>query len=411
LSNGWNDTEEIERELDDTRSRLDATIGALQQKLAPGTMVDQAVEYFTEGGGVEIGRNVGRSMRDNPIPVALIGIGIGWLIWSNASARHDGYDEDWQDRRGPRGARLSGRVDRDLYGRRSYRYGGGFEQEMSQHQPMPYEAAARDDLATKAHRAGAQVQREAGEADDAFQSRVDAARASVLGLTRNAGEAAEGFRARIESALSSAVESARSLASSAGDTASSIVDRGREVAQGLYEQGSSALSGARGHAGDAAGQVRQFSTRTIDYVQEQPLLLGALGITIGAAIGMLLPSSRYEREVAASLRDSLGEQARQMAGDASHRVARVAEAVLDTAKEATRREGFIDPEGRDLAGVAREKVADVAGRARHVVEETAAAGREAVRRELAGEGGDDAKTNPSPIGAPTHTAQAEGRGG
>ena len=52
------DTERIERELDDTRSRLDATIGALQHKLAPATMVDQAVEYFTEGGGVELGRSL-----------------------------------------------------------------------------------------------------------------------------------------------------------------------------------------------------------------------------------------------------------------------------------------------------------------------------------------------------------------
>ena len=68
MREGSLETSEIERELDDTRSRLDATIGALQHKLAPATMVDQTVAYFTEGGGVELGRNLGRSMRDNPIP-------------------------------------------------------------------------------------------------------------------------------------------------------------------------------------------------------------------------------------------------------------------------------------------------------------------------------------------------------
>ena len=260
-------------------------------------------------------------------------------------------------------------ANRDPYGRRSHRYGGGFDQEVSRHQPMPYEAAAYDDLASKANRAAAQVQRHADEAEDAFQGRVQAARASVLGLTRNAGEAMEGFRARIEEALSSAADSARSLAASAGDSASRLADRGREAVQGFYEQGASALHGVRDRAGDAAGQVRHFSSRTIDYVQEQPLLLGALGITVGAAIGMLLPSSRYERRMAASLRDSLGESARQVVGEAGQSVARVAESVLDTAQEATRREGFVDTEGRDLAAVAREKVADVAGRARHVVEE------------------------------------------
>ena len=179
--------------------------------------------------------------------------------------------------------------------------------------------------------------------------------------------------------------------------------------QGFYEQGASALHGVRDRAGDAAGQVRHFSSRTIDYVQEQPLLLGALGITVGAAIGMLLPSSRYERRMAASLRDSLGELARQVVGEAGQSVARVAELVLDTAQEATRREGFVDTEGRDLAAVARDKVADVAGRARHVVEETAAAGREAVRRELAGER--DNEQAGTPPNGPQHPGQAGARGG
>ena len=409
----WTDAGQIERELDDTRSRLDATLGALQQKLAPGTMVDQAVEYFTEGDGVEIGRNIGRSMRDNPVPVALIGVGIGWLLWSNASSREAAEDEDWRGRAWPRGDRLGYGADRDLYGRRSYRHGGGMEREPlpQRHQPMPYEAAAYDDLASKAQRAGDEVRRDAGEAEDAFQGRVEAARASVVGLTRDAGEALEGFRARIEQALGSAADSARSLASSAGERAGRLAERGRETMQGFYEQGASALHDMRDRAGDATGQMRHLSSRTIDYVQEQPLLLGALGITVGAAMGMLLPSSRYERRMAASLRDSLGDSAREAVGEAGRRVARVAETVLDTAQEASRREGFADLEGRDLASTARERVADVAGRARHVVEETAAAGREAVRRELTGEP-ERGQVPPTPNGQPREANTGMGlRGG
>ena len=71
-------------ELDDTRSRLDATLSSLQDKLAPASLADQAVTYFKEVGGVELGRSVSRSMRDNPIPVALIGVGLGWLVFSGA---------------------------------------------------------------------------------------------------------------------------------------------------------------------------------------------------------------------------------------------------------------------------------------------------------------------------------------
>ena len=79
MNEGSTDTGEIERELDQTRSRLDTTMDVLQQKLAPGSMVDQAVEYFNEGGGMELGRSLGRGLRDNPVPVALIGAGVGWL--------------------------------------------------------------------------------------------------------------------------------------------------------------------------------------------------------------------------------------------------------------------------------------------------------------------------------------------
>ena len=95
---GQTDTGEIERELNDTRSRLDDTIGALQRKVAPGTLVDQAVEYYSEGGGMEIGRNLGRSLRDNPIPVALIGVeGLGWLLLANSRQTNGGAQD------GPKG--------------------------------------------------------------------------------------------------------------------------------------------------------------------------------------------------------------------------------------------------------------------------------------------------------------------
>src|SRR3712207_1154829 len=86
---GSTDTRHIERELEDTRSRLDATIDALQQKLSPGQMVDQAVTYFKEGGGVEFTHNLGRTVRDNPLPVLLIGASIAWLAVSGTTSRRD----------------------------------------------------------------------------------------------------------------------------------------------------------------------------------------------------------------------------------------------------------------------------------------------------------------------------------
>lgn len=399
MREGSLETGRIERELDHTRSRLDATIGALQEKLAPGTMVDQAVEYFKEGGGVEIGRNLGRSVRDNPIPVALIGVGLGWLLFSSTRRNEGSSDNGWRDRPWMNEDRFGGGLERDMYGRvgsgRSYMDQSA---ETSVHQPMPYEAAAYDDLATKAHLAGTRIERGHDESEDLYQDRIHQARGSVLGVTRNEGEASPSFRQRVEEALGAASERVRSLAADAGTAAGHFAERGQSASRSLYDYGQSAVDNVRGRAGSAVDQMRDAGGRTVDYVQEQPLLLGALGIAVGAAIGMLVPSSRYERRVTGSLRESLGETARQIAGEAGQRVSRVAETVLDTAQAASRREGFADVSGSGLASATRERVADVAGRARHVVEETAAAGRDAVKRELSGTAETGAKGTATPNG-------------
>lgn len=388
---------EIERELDDTRSRLDDTVGALQHKLAPATMADQAVEYFSEGGGMELGRNLGRSLRDNPVPVALIGVGLGWLVLANSRQTNVGAP-DWRERQWERDDRFGGGSGTDIYGR--YR---NKPSRMDHDVAMPYEAAARDDLATKAHQAGAALQREADEGEDTFQERIAAARGTVLGLTRDAGEAAAAFRDRVEAAMSAAGEKVRSLASDAGDTLSHYADRGQAAARDFYDQGQAAARGMRDRADDAVGQVRDMGSRTVDYVQEQPLLLGALGITVGAVIGMLVPSTRPERRLVGSLRESLGDTAREVAGEARQRVARVGETVLETAQEASRREGLIGADGPKPASATRDRVASVAGRARNVVEETAAAGREAVKRELGGSG--STKAPGAPNGVPATSDQ------
>ncbi len=338
MREGLPETGVIEQELDDTRSRLDATIGALQQKLAPGTVVDQAVEYFREGGGVEFSRNFGRTVRDNPMPVALIGVGLGWLMFSGMR-RGDDEGDGWRERRWSRDDqfRVGGR-DRDLYGRGP----GGFGEyaDSSVHQPMPYEAAAYDDLASKAEIAGSEIRRDDNESEDSFRDRVHAARGKVLGISRQAGEASHGFRERVEEAMRAAAARVRSVADEAGSRAGRYAESGQSAARGFYRQGQSALSDARERAGQAVDQMRGMGDRTIDYVQEQPLLLGALGITVGAVIGMLVPASRYERRVASSLRGQIGEAAREMASDAGHGAMRVADTVLDTAREFEPPRGF-----------------------------------------------------------------------
>ncbi len=72
----------IERELEQTRARLDGHLSELGQ-LSPGQLLDDAMRYFRGAEGAEFGRNLARSVRGNPLPAALTGIGLTWLMASS----------------------------------------------------------------------------------------------------------------------------------------------------------------------------------------------------------------------------------------------------------------------------------------------------------------------------------------
>lgn len=76
--------EELEAEADRTRARMTALLDELRRRVTPGQLVDQAVEYARHGSPAEFLRNLGREIRDNPLPLALIVAGIAWLAIATA---------------------------------------------------------------------------------------------------------------------------------------------------------------------------------------------------------------------------------------------------------------------------------------------------------------------------------------
>lgn len=73
-------SEEIEDEIARTRADMDSTLDALQRKLSPNELVDQAMNYVRRNGVGDLMRSAGEMLRDNPVPVALIGLGAAWLL-------------------------------------------------------------------------------------------------------------------------------------------------------------------------------------------------------------------------------------------------------------------------------------------------------------------------------------------
>jgi len=81
-------SEELEREAGRTRAKLAEALDALRARMTPGQVIDQLIDYAREGRGAGFGRNLAREVRENPLPLVLIGIGFAWLmVASSRSSR------------------------------------------------------------------------------------------------------------------------------------------------------------------------------------------------------------------------------------------------------------------------------------------------------------------------------------
>ncbi len=70
--------EELEREIDQKRGHIEDLVGALESRLSPGQLFDQALSY-TKGHSGEFAHNLGNTLKANPVPAVLTSVGLLWL--------------------------------------------------------------------------------------------------------------------------------------------------------------------------------------------------------------------------------------------------------------------------------------------------------------------------------------------
>lgn len=176
------------------------------------------------------------------------------------------------------------------------------------------------------------------------------------GADKDAAGAAGGAGAKLMDVASSALGATRSAASSAVDTARSAVDQISSTATGVtdrakgtYAQTTDALSKGKEHSvrslHDAQDAVLHGKTRLEQFAAEQPILVAALGVAFGAALGASLPVTAAERsymgDASKKLADGGTEIARKVAdsvtgtlagADVSGKIGEVAASVTSTVK-------------------------------------------------------------------------------
>ena len=153
----------------------------------------------------------------------------------------------------------------------------------------------------------------------AAKSAADSVSSAAGSVTdRVAGSAADGAE-DAKGMLAKGQQQASDMMAKGREQAGDMMAKGKEQATDMYakgkEQGQQALQQAQDLIEQGRGRFEQFA-------QEQPILVAALGVAFGAAIGASLPISKTEQEF-------LGDRARKAGTKAGEVALKAADAVTD----------------------------------------------------------------------------------
>ncbi len=261
------EVDEIERtraEIERTRAGMGETVDAIQEKLSPENLKEQAkdrVREATVGKAQEAGSGIVEAIRQNPLPAALAGVGLGWLFVSS-------------------------------------------RRQSSTSRPPYRDVVYRDAAYVEGYPTGEY-------APAGYPPRYEGQGAGGS----SAGQALGNARDRVGETATQAQDKAGELASRTQDRVSSLGDQARYQAQ------------------RASGGFQRM-------LRENPLAMGALGVGVGAAVGLAIPETSKEHEVMGEARDNLVEKAQEKAQDAQQRVQRVAEEAQSAAQQEAENQGL-----------------------------------------------------------------------
>ncbi len=262
-----NEADRIEADISRSRTALNDTIEALGTRLSPGQILDEAIG-LARGQAGQFASNLGKQVRDNPMPVLLIGAGIGMMLLN---------------------ARKAGNHDADLS-----------EEDHKIHASH-----------SRLQEARAKISRTAHETEEAFIERLHEAEALALDLKRDASEAIESFKARV-----------RSAAHAADLGAHKIRDKAKSGVSGAAHYAGDKAAALKESAADASRRAQSF-------YDEYPLAAGAIGLAIGAIAGSAAPLSDAERKNLKGAAEAAAKGVADMAEKGARAVERTADRAAD----------------------------------------------------------------------------------
>ncbi len=430
--------DEIEQDIIATRAHIDRTLDVLTARLSPSGLLDQAVRTARETGG-EFTLNFGRTVRDNPIPTTLLGIGLGWLMLSGRRSGGDGHDsgyrpeivsdravgeryrygvsetgvaptssvearnpdvpddwsaayedqpDEWVDaegrpRRGARAEQASAAAKgayRDAKTRAEETAAdvrGSVSDAASRSSEAARDAAARS--RASAHEAGDRLRDASRDASEKLRSTgrdaSDRMHAAGRDVSDRAHDAAERARRYGSDTAERASAAYREGRHRASEAVHGASDAGRRASGAVRESAYSAYRQGEHLARSAGGQARDIAGSAGTMAKEHPIAAGLALAAVGAILASMAPRTRREDEWLGEKSDQVKDAVREAASVQAERARHAASAAVDAGTEEARRKG-LTPEG--VRESLDKTVADGIG----VVKTAAEAGADTAKREF-----------------------------
>jgi Protein of unknown function (DUF3618) len=299
-------SEQLELETESCREQLTDTLDELRMRMTPGEVVDQLIDYARDTTGGKFFENLKQQVASNPLPVALMGASLAWLMSGKgvSAFRLRRNAASWTER------------------------GRGWASQSA-------DAAARGRQATSAAVTAGGERMRAGAA---------AASETVSQVTETMGDASAG----IKDATARMADAASAAGAAFGDSLSETYDR---AAAGTG-RAASAIAGSASRLGTSAAAG---SRDIMEFCREQPLVLAGLGLAVGAVIGAMLPRTQTEDRLMGDASEELKQQTRGFAGEQLDKAKKVAERGYDATKQEAERQGLT---GEAIANDAAASVED-----------------------------------------------------
>ena len=321
------ETDRIEHDLAKTRARMDSRLDELQNHLTPKQMLNDAFGYFRGGDGAAFTNDLVARAKANPMPVALAGIGIVWLMMSK------------QDTVRSPGARAS-----QLH---------------------------TEDLEARMRSAEGAVERRDGEDDEGHSGRRYDARGAVLGLARGSDENTAAYAQRIKDAATAAKQA---VARKSRDLAASMSGAANAA-------GDAATDGQNGQDRKGTKQMARTARDTFSSISTNPFALGAIAGVVGLVAGAMIPAFEQEEAALGSVATRVRTAGRDLAQEVVDRGGRIANDTVDAVKDSAQAHGLTAdrPVGELIGEVTSGNIGTTI---KDVAQETLQAGKDSVQHHV-----------------------------